>query len=159
VSRVRDVCSRLRREHAPPYARIADEVEAELGLAELEIDGEALGRIDTFRFEERRLLEACDRLLAAGKVERVLEIVKERAGSFWTSVSEYPDRYAVWQACGALAQLSQAFDAVERALNAPPRDARGWVEAYTSSDGWYRVDQRFREARALLGRLHDPAEL
>lgn len=159
ASRVRDICSRLRRDHPKDYTRLADEVEGELGLADLEIDAEALGRIDTFRFEERRLIEACDRLLAAGKAERVLEIVKERAGSFWASVSEHPDRHAAWQACGELAQLSHAIDATEKALSTPPKDARGWVEAYTASDGWYRVDQRFREARALLGRLHDPAEL
>lgn len=159
VSRVREICSRLRRDHPKSYTQLADQVERELGLADLDIDAEALGRIDTFRFEERRLLEACDRLLAAGKAERVLGIVKERAGSFWTSVSEHPDRHAAWQACGKLAQLSLAVDATARALGTSPKDARGWVEAYTAPDGWHRVDQRFREARALLGRLHDPTEL
>ena len=79
-----------------------------------DIDAEALGRIDTFRFEERRLLEACDRLLAEGEAERVLEIVNERAGSYWVSVSEHPDRHAAWQACGELAELSLGIDTAEK---------------------------------------------
>ena len=150
---------RLRRDHPAAYTRIADEVEGELGLAELDIDAEALGRIDTFRFEERRLLETCDRLLSAGKAERVLVIVKERKGSFWVSVSEHPDRHAAWQACGELAQLSLGIDSTAKALKAAPANARRWVEAYTETKGWHCVDQQYREARALLGRLHDPAEL
>ena len=159
VARVREVCGRLRRDHPAAYTRFADEVEGDLGLAELDIDAEALGRIDTFRFEERRLLEACDRLLAEGKAERVLEIVNERTGSFWVSVSEHPDRHAAWQACGELAQLSLGIDSTEKALKAAPANARGWVEAYTATEGWHCVDQQYREARALLERLHDPAEL
>ena len=159
VARAREVCGRLRRDHPAAYTRLADEVEGELGLADLDIDAKALGRIDTFRFEERRLLEACDRLLAEGKTERVLEIVKERTGSFWVSVSEHPDRHAAWQACGELAQLSLGIDSTEKALNAAPANARDWVEAYTAPEGWHCVDQQYREARALLGRLHDPAEL
>lgn len=159
VARVREICGRLRRDHPTAYTRLADEVEGELGLAEIDIDAEALGRIDTFRFEERHLLEACDRLLAKGKAKRVLEIVKERAGSFWVSVSEHPDRHAAWRACGELAQLSLNIDSTEKALKAAPVNARGWVEAYTATNGWYCVDQQYREARVLLGRLHDPTEL
>ena len=159
VARVREICGRLRRDHPAAYTRLADDVEGELGLAELDIDAEALGRIDTFRFEERRLLETCDRLLATGKPERVVVIVKERKGSFWVSVSEHPDRHAAWQACEKLARLSLGIESTEKALKAVPADARGWVDAYTATKGWHCVDQQYREARALLGRLHDPAEL
>ena len=159
VARVREICARLRRDEPAAYTQLADEMEGEFGLAEIDIDAEALGRIDTFRFEERRLLEACDRLLAKGKAERVLEIVKDRAGSFWVSVSEHPDRHAAWQACRKLAQLSLGIDSTENALKAAPANAGGWVEAYTATEGWHCVDQQYREARALLGRLHDPAEL
>lgn len=159
VKRVRQVCKRLRRDQPTEYQSMADAVESELGLADIDIDAEALGRIDTFRFEERRLLEACDRLLVEGKAERVLEFVGERAGSFWVSVSEHPDRHAAWQACGELARLSLAVAEVEEALERAPADARGWVEAYTVPEGWHRVDQRFRNAGSLLGRLYDPAEL
>ena len=159
VERVREICGRLRRDDSATYTRLADEVEREVGLAALDIDAVALGKIDTFRFEERRLLEACDRLLAEGRAERVLEIVKERTGSFWVSVSEHPDRHAAWQACGELAQLSLGIDSTEKALKAAPANARGWVEAYTRTEGWHCVDQQYREARALLERLHDSAEL
>ena len=159
VARVREICARLRRDEPAAYTQLADGVEGELGLAEIDIDAEALGRIDTFRFEERCLLEACDRLLAEGKAERVLEIVKERAGSFWVSVSKHPDRHAAWQACGKLAQVSLGIDSTEKSLEATPANAGSWVEAYTATDGWHCVDQQYREARALLGRLYDPAEL
>ena len=156
---VRKVCNRLRREHADSYEALADRVEQELDLADLDIDAERLGHIDTFRFEERRLLEACDRLLAEGSAQRALEIVEGRAGSFWTSVGRHPERHAVWRACGELARLALAIEEIEQALRRPPSKASGWAQAYTAPGGWHRVDQRFREARYLLGRAQDGAEL
>lgn len=159
--RVRDICHRLRREYADEYEEIADTVEQELGLARAEIDALSLGRIDTFRFEERRLLDACDGLLAQGAAEQARQIVNGRIKeeSFWASVIRYPTRHAAWEACGEFAQLSLAIDEVEEALKKPPQGATEWVHAYCADDGWHRMDQRFREARYRLSGLEDPAIL
>lgn len=159
VELVRKACDRLRREYPEAYEQIADLVERELGLAQLEIDPLRLGRIDTFRFEERRLLEACDRLLAEGKASEALGIARQRAMSFWTSIERHSVRHATWRACEDLAELSLALDEVEKELKAALRDSKSWVEAYTRAGGWYRIDQRFREARYRMTTTYDDSEL
>jgi hypothetical protein len=164
VKRVRDVCRKLRSEYPTVYEDLADSVERGLGLSQAGIDPEALGNIDTFRFEERSLLALCDQRLAEGQADRVVEIVDGRLSreggaqpSFWASVLRFPARHAAWAACGELARLAKALDVVERALKTPPRDPAKWVAAYTAADGWHRVDQAFREARYRLSRLEDAA--
>jgi len=72
--RVRDVAERLRREHPDAYSDIADGIERELNLPALKIDADALGTIDTFRFEEAVLVEHAAKLIADAHYER----------SFWT---------------------------------------------------------------------------
>ena len=159
LERIRVICARLRREHADAYEVMADEVERDLGLASAAIEAEKLGHIDTFRFEERRLLEACDRLLSEGDAARALDIVEGRARSFWTSVSAFPDRHAAWKACEALAHLALALDDAVKALESPPADTEGWVQAYSAPDGWHRLDQLFRKSRYRLSRIQDASVL
>lgn len=159
VELVRKVCERLRASYPDAYETMADRVEKELGLAAIEIDPLCLGRIDTFRFEERRLLAACDRLLAEDKAKEALAIVRERARSFWSSIERYSVRHAAWQACEELAELALVLNEIEQALKAAPREAKHWVEAYTRAEGWYRMDQCFREARYRMTTVHDDGEL
>jgi hypothetical protein len=159
IALVRSVCARLRATYADAYEEMADRVEKQLGLAELQIDPLCLGRVDTFRFEERLLLGACDRLLAEGKAKEAFKVAEERGQSFWTSVERHSVRRAAWQACEELARLSLALDEVEREIQAAPRDAKSWVEAYVRPDGWYRMDLRFREARYRMTTVHDDGEL
>ena len=166
VERVRQVCGKLRREHPGVYEALADTVELELGLAEAGIDPEKLGSIDTFRFEERRLLEACDRLLSEGQVDRALAIVDGRLGSdqgrqqsFWASVGLYPERHAAWKACGELACLALAVDEVTDALKGKPTKPESWVQSYASEKGWHEVDRSLREAKYRLSRLEDASAL
>src|SRR5262249_11385765 len=143
--------------HPDAYEKLADAVEAELGLAEANIDPSILGAIHTFRFEERRLLQACDGWLAVGDVQRVINAVKTcfRAEGFWTSLSPFPRRYAAWEACEALARLAQMIETLESELQRPPRDAAGWIAAYTREDGWHEADRLFRSSRSLLSTLDD----
>jgi len=64
LSRIRDVAERLRQDYASRYIDLASQVEAELGLDQASIDAACLGRIDTFRFEERSLLACAGELTA-----------------------------------------------------------------------------------------------
>ncbi len=159
VERIRAICAALRREQPDRYERLADEVERDIGLAGAALDPAALGSIDTFRFEERALLAACDRLLGNGEPRRALEIVEARRSSYWVSVARYPDRHAVWEACGELARLAVAVEAVDRALAGMPATPRAWVEAYCAEAGWQRMDRLFRSVRYRLAGLEDAAEL
>ena len=159
VERVRAVCKKLRREHPEPYEGLADAVEESLGLAQAGIDPETLGSIDTFRFEERLLLGACDTRLVDGKAGQALTIVKERSSSFWTSVARYPARHAEWQACAELAGLAIEIERVSRESKATPSEPSRWAAAYAAENGWHLLDQRHRRARHLLTATEDSATL
>jgi hypothetical protein len=158
-ARVRSVCARLRADHPSEYEQLAKQIEGELGLARADVDALALGSIDTFPFEEARLLEACDALIAAGDFARALAIVVDRSTSFWTSVRQYPQRHAAWRACEALARLGSVVSDIRSALERPPSKAGDWIEAYAADGGWHRADRLFREARALLRQLDEDGSL
>ncbi len=92
------------------YARIADEFEAFIAREVEEGRAEDLGDIDTFRFEERRSLEAA---LAAVGEERWDAAVKMAArrtpeSSFW--IRKNPRRGDAWQLVEVTANLGAAID-------------------------------------------------
>jgi hypothetical protein len=159
VERVRAVCRKLRIEHPDTYEVLADTVEDRFELADACIDAATLGRIDTFRFEERRLLEACAQMLVAGQTKRALGIVQERSSSFWTSVARYPGRHAEWQACGELAHLALETERVSKEVKAASPEASNWIAAYVAADGWHLLDQRHRKARHFLSAAQDSEAL
>jgi hypothetical protein len=103
--------ARYLREHARKYyVSLADDVEDQIVIERKEGDADELGRIDTFRFEEDRLLEAA------------LEAVRERA---WAQVSSWaaerlagesvwieidPARRKTWELIATAAELGTAID-------------------------------------------------
>jgi hypothetical protein len=109
VDACRSIAVHLRDRHAGFYQRSADETEALL-LDEIEAArAEDLGRIDTFRFEEDKVLKAA----LAGLQERNWQPVSEWAatrvraergqGSFW--LRDDPARLSAWQLVQGAAQL------------------------------------------------------
>ncbi len=149
----RDVAAKLRTMFADFYPALADRVEAELGLGAAPIPPEALGSIDTFRFEERALLAHCTALVAAQQFEEALTIVVERERSFW--VDRDISRKAQWEACRRMAELGKATTTVLVDIRGIGTDAAAWIDAYTSPDGWYRMDQAQRRLESWLGTLDD----
>ena len=101
-SAVRDLALRLRTSFADAYAAIAERVEDELGLRDAKIPPEALGSIDTFRFEERALLAHCGSLIATKRFAEALTLVAEREQSFW--LDRDFARKAQWEACRRMAE-------------------------------------------------------
>ncbi len=75
---LRDVVAALRGGHATTYIDNADRIAAELSLASAGIAATNLGTIDTFRFEERVLLEHCDAILAQGDHAQAIRIAAVR---------------------------------------------------------------------------------
>lgn len=141
---VTEVDTRLRRDYPEAYQEIARKVQDELRLTEAKLSGDALGRIDTFPFEERVLFEHAAELVAQGEYARALTTVAERSGSFWLVRStEVADK---WRLIGSMAELGQAALSVRAevaAMNGKP--ARAWVEAYArvgaGGNGWARMDE------------------
>jgi len=136
---VRELANLLRTKFSEEYPAIADRVEAELGLRDLVIPADALGSIDTFRFEERTLLAHCGDLIAEKRFTQALEIINGREHSFW--LDRDVERKAQWEACRHMAELGRLGVAVRFAVGKASGDANAWIDAYTSKDGWFRLDQ------------------
>lgn len=156
LSAARDLARRLRRSFADAYAGLADRVEEELGLKNAKLPAGALGAIDTFRFEERALLGHCGDLIASGKFGEALTLVAEREHSFW--LDRDMGRKAQWEATRHMAELGSVAVQVRTAVNKTSGDAGGWIEAYTSKDGWYRLDQAQRRLEAWVANLDEEPE-
>jgi hypothetical protein len=152
-SAVRDLALRLRTSFADDYAALADRVEAELGLRVAKVTAEALGSVDTFRFEERALLGHCGALIAAMRFEKALELVGEREHSFW--LDRDFARKAQWEACRRMAELGATCVSVRAEVGKAGTDPGAWVDAYTGKDGWYRVDRAQRRLEVLVAKLDD----
>jgi hypothetical protein len=153
---VRELARHLRTKFSDAYPAMADRVEAELGLTGVAIPAGALGSIDTFRFEERALLAYCGELVAQKKFDQALELISGREHSFW--LDRDVARKAQWEACRRMAELGALSVAVRAGVSKTAVDANGWIDAYASKDGWFRLDQAQRRLEAWVANLDDEPE-
>jgi PglZ domain len=153
---VRELARRLRTSFAGAYADMADHVEKELGLRNVALTADSLGSIDTFRFEERALLSYCGELIAQKKFDEALAVIVERESSFW--LDRDVARKAQWEACRRMAELGSATVAVLAGMAKMGNGPASWVDAYTSNDGWYRMDQAQRRLEVLVTKLEEEPE-
>jgi hypothetical protein len=150
---VKELARRLRASFSESYSQMADRVEQELGLCDAKISPDCLGSVDTFRFEERALLAHCGDLVAAKQFDKALEIISVREHSFW--VNRDVARKAQWEACRRMAELGRLCVTVRGAISKTGGDANAWVHAYTSKDGWFRLDQAQRRLEGWVANLDD----
>ena len=158
TQRIRTVAGRLRKKHGVAYIALADGIELEFDLANVEIDPATLGAIDTFRFEEQRLLGYAASLVADGNHAKALAVAAGRGRSFWVDGSHFLDRYAQWEACRLTAELGQRIQEVRPQVQKMAGPAGRWVRAYSDEGGWYRLDQAQRELEAWLSKMEDEPE-
>ena len=156
VERLRGVAAGLRRGHADRYVALADKVEADLGLDEAKIDAGHLGNIDTFRFEERALLAYAGELICAREYQNALGIVAGRSRSFW--VDRNVGRQAQWEACRLMAELGREIEEVRPALSKSNGNPAKWVQAYSTKDGWFRVDELQRRLETWVAKMDEEPE-
>lgn len=154
----RKIATQLREKHTLHYAVLADRVAAGLALSPESVPAPALGSIDTFRFEEKALLNWCNDLIHARKYAEALQLVDGRSGCFW--VRQDMRRQVQWQCCRLMAELGLACVAAAeqvRAFKSSSKDAGAWVTAYAdASAGWHRADFHQRTLEAFVSRM--PAE-
>jgi hypothetical protein len=153
---VRELARQLRTTFPNAYPDMADRVEQELGLRNASIAADALGSIDTFRFEERALLSYCGELIAEERFDEALAIIVERENSFW--LDRDVARKAQWEACQRMAELGSAAAVVRDTVANIRNDPGSWIDAYTSRDGWYRMDQAQRRLEVLITKLEEDPE-
>ncbi len=142
------ITAALRENHGDAYVELADGIEKEFGLANIDINPASLGAIDTFCFEEHRLLDHAANLITGGHYAKALAVVAGRGHSFWVDHPAFLGRLAQWEACRLMAELGIEVDTVRPALKKIPAAATKWVEAYAQEAGWYRVDRAQRTLEA-----------
>ncbi len=155
-SAVRELARCLRTSFPDAYVRFADRVEDELGLRNANLPSGAFGAIDTFRFEERTLLHHCNDLIASGRFNEALALVEERENTFW--LDREIGRKAQWEASRRMTELGSIAIQVRAEVNKANGDAAAWLVAYTSKDGWYRLDQAQRRLESWVGNLDEEPE-
>ncbi|OQC41886.1 MAG: PglZ domain protein [Acidobacteria bacterium ADurb.Bin051] len=155
---VRLLARRLRTVHAEVYAALADQVEAELGLASVQLPAAALGTIDTFRFEEQALLKHAGELIVAGELETARRLVSERMKSFW--LDRDMGRKAQWEAVGRMAELGMIAKRVRDEIDRLSGGVAAWLDAYTSRSGagWFLLDRAQRRLETWVANLDDEPE-
>jgi hypothetical protein len=156
VERIRDVAENLRRGHADRYVELAHKVESDLGLGKAKIDAGHLGNIDTFRFEERALVAYAGELVCARKYGEALGIVTGRSRSFW--VDRDVARQAQWEARRLMAELGREIEKVRGALAKAAGDPAKWVQAYSTEQGWFRVDALQRRLETWVAKMDEEPE-
>ena len=153
---VRELARRLRANFPDAYAKLADRVEEELGLHQTKVPVGAYGLIDTFRFEERALLQHTGELIASTQFEEALKLIIERERSFW--LDRDVGRKAQWEASRRMAELGSVANQVRAAVKRTNGDAAVWLNAYAAKDGWYRLDQAQRRLETWLVKLDEEPE-
>lgn len=151
VSTCTGIVAKLRQVSPEQYANLADEVEALVLAEELAaIAPEDLGKIDTFRIEESRILAAAMEALQAGKWLAAGEFarVRTQAASFWLEQDRSGSRKVLWGLVADAAGLGQALDRHAQPLVGVSRleEAVAWYTA-----GAYEVDlahRQFEQVRA-----------
>jgi hypothetical protein len=153
IDRLREVTNILRKTHAEQYVVLANRVASDLNLEGAKLDPIHLGSIDTFRFEERRLLGYAGELIAAKRYDEALNIIVGRSRSFW--VDREVGRQAQWEICRLMAELGQAIERVRPDLTKVGAEPGTWVTAYASDGGWHRVDALQRRLEAWAAKMDE----
>ena len=129
----------IRAFHQNSYEEMAIGIEQQLGLPDLGLDVSLLGSIDTFRFEERSLLQWCHQLLAERQSDKGLAVTHGRVDSFWARRS--PERIALWDTCALIAQLLQQCEIVLAGSRSIANEPDAFITEYSKAEGWYKLDQ------------------
>lgn len=154
-TRIREVNSALRRQHPDSYMAFADRVEADLKLSREDIDPSRLGTTDSFRFQEANLLGRAIELTAMKQYDSALDIVIDRAQSFW--LDRDVARRAQWEVCRLAAELGRETARILQVIDRIT-GSRAWVEAYSAKDGWFEIDRLRRRLETWLTRLIEETE-
>jgi hypothetical protein len=112
VTASRELARHARAAHPELYVREADRLEAELEARTREVPASELGRVDTFRFEDRTIFRAALDALRAGRWVEAAEYALARGpegpeGSFWGRVDE--GRRVSWSLVAHAAELGRAL--------------------------------------------------
>ncbi|MFO7695730.1 MAG: PglZ domain-containing protein [Anaerolineae bacterium] len=153
IERLREVAETLRQKHPEQYMALANRVAADLNLETAKISAAHLGRVDTFRFEERRLLGHASELISAKRYDDAVAIVAGRSRSFW--VDRDVRRQAQWELCRLMAELGQEIERILPGLSKMGSEPAKWVSAYAGDGGWHQVDALQRRLETWAAKMDE----
>jgi len=147
IEQCRTVAAHLRERHPDFYRRVADEVETLLQDEVERADPQALGSVDTFRFEEDIILDGALNALSQLKWSLALDWSKARVHdpsgvSFW--LRNDVERLAVWQLVHSAATLGQQLERAGLALFTPRQERTLDAAAERYAELGAPVDQAHR---------------
>lgn len=147
----------LRDKHPSTYERIADELEERIVSSEDKGAPEDLGQVDTFRFEEERLMVSALDALDKEHWNKALEWAQGRTTNacFWSS--QKPQRKNAWRLIAAAATLGAKLEEGNRLLSAQWLGQGDALRAYQGSAdfGAWEVDQAHRKLESERARRWD----
>jgi hypothetical protein len=152
VTEALELARAFRERHGDTYAARADTAADELRVGQATIDPSRLGRVDTFRFEEQRLLDWCAGLLVERRYADVMEAVAARGSSFW--VERDLARKAQWELCRRVAELGLRLAFVSKDLPTGAGPAE-WVRRYAGPEGWHELDRAQRALETFRAQMAD----
>ncbi|MGA8616437.1 MAG: PglZ domain-containing protein [Xanthobacteraceae bacterium] len=144
-----DACVRLARtwrnsrDGRDSYVTVADSVEQELRLNELELPVEPLKENETFLAVERALLVHVESELLKAATPALLRLAKYRLSRFWADVM--PAIQARWALISSAAEVLIEADRVGKAIKNAPITVPALVKAYADDDEpWCLLDTHHR---------------
>lgn len=149
IESAREVAGNLREHRAELYESVVDEFEPRLDLERTEGDARELGKIDTFKFEQRRIMEAALKALGEGDFTSVQEwaVARSAGRSFW--VRRDPTRDAAWRLVAHAADLGALLTDAPRPLKGAmslPEAIDRYVEQGAPIDRAHRVLEQRRSS-------------
>ena len=144
-----DACVRLARtwrnsrDVRDSYVTVANKVEQELGLGQLELPVEPLKENETFLCVERALLVHVESELLKAATPALLQLAEYRLSRFWADV--IPAIQARWALISSAAEVLIEADRVGKALKTAPTTVPALVKAYADDDEpWCLLDTHHR---------------
>ncbi len=132
----------LRAQRKDFYSHVADETETLLADEVEAAKAEDLGEVDTFRFEEAKVMDDALKALGRGAWSAAADWARRRegGGSFW--VEREHTRRSAWQLIASAAALGEAIDAAGPRLSRTAGPLSEAVQRYV--DAGARVDSAHR---------------
>jgi hypothetical protein len=140
VEACRQLCAHMRERYADRYPALADESEARLSNETHDISAEDLGQVDTFQFEDRKIMAAALDALHRRDYRAAHDWAMARLESFWGK--HKPERKRAWQLVHLAATLGLALGAEAKLLERA-KSLSDAVERYSARG--FRVDAAHRK--------------
>lgn len=131
------------REHRDSYVAVANKIEQELALGQLDLPVEPLKENETFLFVEKSLLGHVEDELLKKATPDLLEMAGRRLSRFWADVE--PKIQARWALISSAAEVLLEADRVGKEIKKAPTTIPALVKAYADDDEpWCLLDTHHR---------------